>query len=96
MLGGRSRFVLSASGHIQALVNPPSPESRSSFRVADEHPPSADEWLASAATQPGSWWSDYVAWLGQRSGELCPAPKTLGSRKHKALAKAPGTYVHAA
>ena len=43
----------------------------------------------------GSWWPDWLEWLSQRSGELVTAPKSLGSRKHKALAKAPGTYVHA-
>jgi polyhydroxyalkanoate synthase len=96
LLGGESRFVLSASGHIQALVNPPSAESRSSYRVAGQNPASAEEWLVGAETRPGSWWPDYLAWLGERSGELRSAPKTLGSKKHQALAKAPGTYVHAA
>jgi polyhydroxyalkanoate synthase subunit PhaC len=95
LLGGDSRFVLSTSGHIQALVNPPDADSRSSFRIADEHPPEADEFLEHAATLPGSWWPDYVAWLGQRSGELRPAPRKLGSRAHRATAKAPGSYVHA-
>jgi poly[(R)-3-hydroxyalkanoate] polymerase subunit PhaC len=95
LLGGGSRFVLSTSGHIQALINPPSPESRSSYRLAEENPSEADEWLARAAVQPGSWWPDYVAWLRARSGQSKPAPKTLGCRRHKAVAKAPGTYVFA-
>jgi polyhydroxyalkanoate synthase subunit PhaC len=92
LLGGESRFVLSTSGHIQALVNPPGSERRS-FRVAGENPPEAEQWLAAAEQQPGSWWPDYLAWLQQRSGALKPAPKTLGSRAHKATGKAPGTYV---
>jgi len=95
LLGGATRFVLSRSGHIQALINPPSPESRSSYRVAREHPAEADDWLEQAATRPGSWWPDYCDWLERRSGDWRPAPKTLGSRKYRALAKAPGTYVHA-
>jgi polyhydroxyalkanoate synthase len=95
LLGGASRFVLAASGHIQALVNPPSAESRASYRVAEDNPASPEEWLAAAATRPGSWWPDYLAWLGARSGGLRPAPKTLGSKRHKGLARAPGTYVHA-
>jgi poly(3-hydroxyalkanoate) synthetase len=37
-----------------------------------------------------------VPWLAEHSGELRPAPKRLGSRGHRALAKAPGSYVHAA
>ena len=95
LLGGSSRFVLSTSGHIQALINPPSPDSRSSFRIAGENPSEAQAWLGQAATRPGSWWPDYVEWLGARSGDLKPAPKTLGCRGHKATAKAPGTYVFA-
>jgi polyhydroxyalkanoate synthase len=93
LFGGAHRFVLSSSGHIQALVNPPSPDSRSSFRVADELPAGAEEFLAQAPKLPGSWWSDWDAWLAERSGALKPAPKTLGSRGYKAHGKAPGTYV---
>jgi polyhydroxyalkanoate synthase len=93
LLGGESRFVLSTSGHIQALVNPPSPNSRSSYRVATEQPADAQAFLGNAAKLPGSWWPDYVEWLGERSGGLRPAPRRLGGRGHRALGKAPGTYV---
>jgi polyhydroxyalkanoate synthase subunit PhaC len=95
LLGGRSRFVLSTSGHIQALVNPPGADSRSSYRVADEHPPAPETWTERAAKRPGSWWSDYDEWLAARSGVLKPAPKRLGGGRYNALAKAPGSYVHA-
>jgi polyhydroxyalkanoate synthase subunit PhaC len=95
LLGGATRFVLSTSGHIQALVNPPAENSRASYRIAGEHPATADAWLEGAATQPGSWWPDYSAWLAERSGELVRAPAKLGSRAHKPTAKAPGSYVHA-
>jgi poly[(R)-3-hydroxyalkanoate] polymerase subunit PhaC len=95
LLGGESRFVLSTSGHIQALINPPSPESRASYRVSESNPPETEQWEATAVTHRGSWWPDYVAWLEPRAGERVPAPKKLGSRAHKAQAKAPGTYVMA-
>ena len=98
MLGGDTKFVLSTSGHIQALVNPPGrvgSESRSSYRVASEHPDDPQAFLEQAAKLPGSWWPDYVDWLGERSGDLRPAPKRLGGRGHRALGKAPGTYVFA-
>jgi polyhydroxyalkanoate synthase len=95
LLGGENRFVLSASGHIQALINPPSPDSRSSYQVADEYPADPDEWLEHSVSKRGSWWPDYTEWLSTRSGELKAAPAKLGSRKYKAQAKAPGTYVHA-
>ena len=87
--------MLSASGHIQALINPPSPDSRSSFQVADEHPPDPAEWSEAAVTKRGSWWPDHVEWLSTRSGELKPAPNALGNHRYKPQAKAPGTYVHA-
>jgi len=95
LFGGETRFVLSASGHVQALINPPSPDSRSSFQVADEHPPDPAEWSERAVTRRGSWWPDHVEWLSTRSGKLKPAPNALGNRRYKAQAKAPGTYVHA-
>ena len=95
LLGGTPRFVLSTSGHIQALINPPSAESRASYRVTDELPPTAEDFLERTPTRRGSWWPDYAEWLHARSGELKPAPAKLGNRKHKALAKAPGSYVHA-
>jgi poly[(R)-3-hydroxyalkanoate] polymerase subunit PhaC len=96
LLGGAPRFVLSTSGHIQALVNPPAPDSRSSYRVADLYPSSPEAWAEKAATVPGSWWTDYDRWLAERSGALKRAPKRLGNTRHNAQAKAPGSYVHAA
>jgi polyhydroxyalkanoate synthase len=93
LFGGKRRFVLSTSGHIQALVNPPSPDSRSSFRVSDALPEDPAEFVGRAPKLDGSWWSDWDAWLAERSGQLKPAPKTLGNRTYKAQAKAPGTYV---
>jgi polyhydroxyalkanoate synthase subunit PhaC len=96
LFGGDRRFVLSSSGHIQALVNPPpapGAASRASYRVADELPETAEEFLAQAPKLSGSWWTDWERWLAERSGECKPAPKALGNRAHKAQAKAPGTYV---
>jgi polyhydroxyalkanoate synthase len=96
LFGGERRFVLSSSGHIQSLVNPPpapGASSRASYRVADALPDTADEFLAQAPKLSGSWWSDWERWLTERSGESRPAPKALGNRAHKAQAKAPGTYV---
>jgi polyhydroxyalkanoate synthase len=95
LLGGESRFVLSTSGHIQALINPPSADSRSSYRIAPANPPEIADWEAAAVTRRGSWWPDYIAWLEPRSGKRAPAPRKLGSRLYKAMAKAPGTYVMA-
>jgi polyhydroxyalkanoate synthase len=93
LLGGEKRFVLSTSGHIQALVNPPAPDSRASYRVAGEHPADPQAFLDQAAKLPGSWWPDYVEWLASRSGDLRPAPRKLGGGGHRPLGKAPGSYV---
>jgi polyhydroxyalkanoate synthase len=93
LLGGESRFVLSTSGHIQSMVNPPAADSRASYRVAEEHPADPQAFVERAAKVPGSWWPDYADWLGARSGELVPAPKRLGGRGQRVLGKAPGTYV---
>ena len=93
MIGGTARFILVNSGHIQALVNPPEPQSRRKYRMADAVPPNPQEWLASASEHNGSWWPDYLAWMEPLSGPLKPAPKQLGSKKHRRIVDAPGTYV---
>jgi polyhydroxyalkanoate synthase len=95
LLAGERRFVLSSGGHVQAMVNPASSAGRSSFQIADDHPPDAEKWQQQAVTRPGSWWTDYVDWLAGRSGERKAAPRKLGSATYRAHAKAPGTYVHA-
>jgi polyhydroxyalkanoate synthase len=93
LLGGTSRYILSTTGHIASLVNPPT-NPRSTFQVATSTPPDPQEWLASAETVKGSWWPDYTAWLGERSGAEIPAPEDLGGGL-EVLADAPGTYVFA-
>ena len=95
LLGGSRRFVLSNSGHIQALVNPPVAESRASYRATDDIAVDGEAWARAADAKHGSWWPDYRDWLGKRAGDLKPAPKRLGSRKYGPTAKAPGSYVHA-
>ncbi|TFV91992.1 alpha/beta fold hydrolase [Blastococcus sp. CT_GayMR20] len=91
LLGGDSRFILSTSGHIASLVNPPG-NPKSTFQVAGDTPEDPKEWMAQAETVQGSWWPDYMTWLGERSGEEVPAPEKLGGDLEQ-LAEAPGTYV---
>jgi polyhydroxyalkanoate synthase len=92
LLGGKSQFVLSSSGHIQALVNPPgNPTSRFlTNRVLPEDP---DEWLAGAAEQQGTWWDHWLDWLARRSGDMRRAPRRVGSASYPPLDPAPGLYV---
>lgn len=92
ILGGTSEFVLSQSGHIQSLINPPgNPKAR--FLTNPGRHTSPEEFMAGAETHAGSWWPMWLTWLNARGGGKVRAKKTLGSRKHKPTADAPGTYV---
>jgi len=92
LLGGDTRFVLSTSGHIASMVNPPS-NPKASYQTAPENPPEAADWLASAAKVRGTWWDDYARWLGERTGPLRNRPRRLGSVAYEPLRDAPGSYV---
>jgi polyhydroxyalkanoate synthase subunit PhaC len=92
LLGGKSRFVLSTSGHIAALVNPPG-NPKATYQVNKENPTDPQEWLRTAHTEPGSWWPDAVAWFGERCGADKPAPEEPGGGGLRPLIDAPGTYV---
>ena len=67
LLGGDVTFVLSTSGHIASMVNPPD-NPKATFQVAAENPADPAHWLAGATTISGSWWPHYSAWLAERSG----------------------------
>jgi polyhydroxyalkanoate synthase subunit PhaC len=93
LLGIRNlRFVLSSSGHIASLVNPPG-NPRASYRVGSVDEPDPEFWLESAEQHTDSWWPDFVAWLGERGGEKKDAPQSLGGAGMTPLEPAPGTYV---
>ena len=96
LTGGETDFVLSSSGHIQAMVNPPG-NPKSSYRTTNGTPPAdPDEWLATTDEHRGTWWDHWVAWLQKRSSGERPAPTTCGSATHPPLEPAPGRYVHLA
>jgi polyhydroxyalkanoate synthase subunit PhaC len=92
VLGGDVRFVLSNSGHIQALVNPPE-NPKATFYVCDSNPPDPAEWLAGARLEQSSWWVDWADWTLARSGEERNRPRKLGSARHPRIVAAPGEYV---
>ncbi|WP_284155055.1 PHA/PHB synthase family protein [Sulfuricystis thermophila] len=92
-VSGPKHFVLSSSGHILGIVNPPVHPPKREYRVgAAERHDNPDVWFERAQLHPGSWWEDWVAWLRPRSGPLVE-PGPVATRAHPALADAPGTYV---
>ena len=94
MLGSKDlRFILSSSGHIAALVNPPG-NPKASYRAGNVDERDPTRWAASAETHSDSWWPDFSAWLAERGGEQKPAPTVLGGDGLAALGPAPGSYVH--
>lgn len=92
LLGGSNKFVLSRSGHIASLVNPPTGK-KAFFLTASDNPPEAADWLEGATTEQGSWWPDYAEWLRERDVGEKVAPKSLGTKAFPPLEPAPGTYV---
>jgi polyhydroxyalkanoate synthase len=95
LLGGSSRFVLSTSGHIASMVNPPS-NPKATFQTAPDsrdYPADPGEWLSRAQTEAGSWWPDYGSWLAQRSGGEKERPDKLGGGGFRPGELAPGGYV---
>ena len=94
LLSGKKRFVMGASGHIAGVINPPAKNKRC-YWTNDKLPATLDDWLKSAQEHPGSWWTDWSAWLKGHGGKQIPAPKSYGSRKYKVIEPAPGRYVKA-
>jgi polyhydroxyalkanoate synthase len=92
LYGERSTFVLSNSGHIQSLLNPPG-NLKAFFWSGAARERSAEAWLGKAAKQPGSWWTHWLEWIQARSGEMIEAPAGPGSADHPPLGEAPGRYV---
>ena len=100
VLPGKKRFVMGASGHIAGVINAPAKNKRSYWTgPADKFPAKADDWIAGAKEHPGSWWTDWAAWLKGHAGKQIAAPKAYGGAagkiKYKAIEAAPGRYVKA-
>lgn len=93
LLGGERRFVLSNSGHVQSILNPPSnPKAAYVENARLSSDPRA--WYYDARHVEGSWWPQWLEWVAQRSGALHEPRTTLGSPNYPPMEAAPGTYVH--
>jgi polyhydroxyalkanoate synthase subunit PhaC len=88
-------FVLSQSGHMQAILNPPGNPKAKYYvsKKAGLPPADVDAWLKGTEEVAGSWWPFWMEWLQQRAGKKVPAPRSLGSKKHPPMEPAPGLYV---
>jgi polyhydroxyalkanoate synthase subunit PhaC len=88
-------YVLSQSGHMQAILNPPGNPKAKYFVQAKKGklPETADEWLQGTEEVKGSWWPLWMEWVQKRSGKQKPAPAALGNDTYKPTDSAPGLYV---
>ena len=91
LLGGRTEFVLGASGHVAGIVNPAS-KNRRHFWLNASADTDADAWLADATQHAGSWWTHWSEWLRGLSGGHVPAAEP-GNAQYPVLEAAPGRYV---
>jgi polyhydroxyalkanoate synthase len=91
LFSGPVTFVLSGSGHIAGVANPPVPQ-KYGFATNDQLPPEADSWLKGATQHPGSWWPHWNAWIAPYAGEQVK-PVLPGEGQLSVIEDAPGTYV---
>ncbi|CRM42411.1 Poly-beta-hydroxybutyrate polymerase [Pseudomonas sp. 31 R 17] len=92
LLGGERRFVLSNSGHIQSILNPPgNPKANYVENPRLSSDPRA--WYYDASHVEGSWWPQWLAWIQQRSGVQRETLTALGNQNYPPMEAAPGTYV---
>ncbi|WP_434570169.1 class II poly(R)-hydroxyalkanoic acid synthase [Pseudomonas sp. Z3-8] len=92
LLGGERRFVLSNSGHVQSILNPPgNPKANYIENPKLSSDPRA--WYYDAKHIEGSWWTQWLGWIQERSGAQHETLMTLGNAKYPALEAAPGNYV---
>jgi polyhydroxyalkanoate synthase len=91
-MGSKNKtFILSESGHIAGIVNPPNKKKYGHYTNPDMTL-SSDAWQSKAKYHEGSWWPRWESWLAKRSGKMVPA-REPGDSSHPALCDAPGTYV---
>jgi polyhydroxyalkanoate synthase subunit PhaC len=92
LFGGPMRFVLSGSGHIAGVVNPPALNKYQYWTGEAPKGADVDAWLKTAEMHPGSWWTDWIAWLKSHDTGEVPA-REPGGGKLAPIEDAPGSYV---
>ena len=92
LFGGPVKFVLSGSGHIAGVVNPPSKGKYQYWTGGKAGAGTLEAWLKNAAEHPGSWWPDWIKWI-KAQGAAQVKPRKPGGGKLKPIEDAPGSYV---
>ncbi len=92
--GGPVRFVLTGSGHIAGVVNPPA-RHKYQYWTGGEAKGSLENWLKTAVEHPGSWWEDWEDWLETLNGKRLKKRRRPGGKSLKPIEDAPGSYVMA-
>ncbi|KAB2941994.1 MAG: class I poly(R)-hydroxyalkanoic acid synthase [Hyphomicrobium sp.] len=90
LFGGEVEFVLSGSGHIAGVVNPPD-KVKYQYWTSGKRAKTLEQWLATAKEHPGSWWPHWAEWLHELSGEWT-LPREPGEGLG-VIEDAPGAYV---
>jgi polyhydroxyalkanoate synthase len=91
LFGGPVDFVLTGSGHIAGVVNPPDKQ-KYQYWTGGKAEGQYEDWLRGAEENRGSWWPHWHAWAEAKDDERVPARKP-GGKALNAIADAPGTYV---
>ncbi len=92
LYGEKTTFILSNSGHLQSLLNPPG-NPKAWYVKGVTTAENADAWVETGTKIEGSWWLDWADYLKGRSGPEVKAPDQPGSADYPPLGAAPGTYV---
>lgn len=92
LVSGDTHFVLGGSGHIAGVINP-TKGGKYPHWTNDSLPDTAEQWMAGAKQQEGSWWVDWHKWLKPMSGSRIKAAVPGVCEAHPSLGDAPGEYV---
>jgi len=90
--GGPVKYVLSGSGHIAGVVNPPSLGKYQYWTNDSIKNVTLAQWLKGASEHKGSWWPDWREWLQSIDPEQVPA-RAVGAAAMPPIEDAPGSYV---
>jgi polyhydroxyalkanoate synthase len=91
MTGAKVRFVLSGSGHIAGVVNPPAAEKYQYWTAQKLEAPDVETWRAKAKETAGSWWPDWNKWLHAQDRRKVEA--RVPGAVNGVIEDAPGSYV---